>query len=163
MTRALLPLLLLSCTARAQEPAPPLDASQLQVCAEQVQRLQQESPVLLAQSQQSQIKLQGLLQRRRALNDAAGGGDESLQAYLTPQQQRAQLDRDIGAFNHQVDDLRARIAALDALKRDYDQRCAGRSYRRSDFAQLSDARQAAMRAGLAQVRVPYLGGDARLE
>lgn len=131
-----------------------LSADELATCAGHVQRLREESPRLLQAGAHLDAERNALMRRRDGLYASAGGDD--LREGLERRQAREQLDTEMRAFNRRVEATRAEIAALNASWRDYDRLCSQRPYRRSDLERLPPAAQAAMRAGLQDVRVPYL-------
>ncbi|SFF26122.1 hypothetical protein SAMN04488120_101244 [Fontimonas thermophila] len=132
----------------------PLDADMLAHCAAQVRHLRSAAPRLLEQDAQLSAQREQLLERQRALASETTGSD--LHAHLAREAQRRELDAAIREHNARVEQLRADIAALNTVWKDYDAHCAGRPYRRSDFERLPPEAQAAMRAGLADVQVPYV-------
>lgn len=148
----------------AAKAADALAASQLQQCARQVSQLRQDSPVLTAQSEAIERE-RDAINRRTAELDAEDARIErdNLKAGLDLHQRRLDNQQRAKALNARLATLVAQIDALNALKADYDQRCSDRPYRRADLLALPAEQQAAMRAGLGDVQVPYIdrsGGDA---
>lgn len=151
----LLAATLLSGTAQAQ--AEPLSAEALAQCASKVQHLRSEAPRLLVRSEQSDVQRESILQRQRALAEEAKNiGSEDLRAGLDYSERRRLLNDEARTFNAGIERLRAEIDAINLVKQQYDAACAQRPYRRSDFERLSPEAQAAMRAGLDGIEVPYL-------
>lgn len=150
-------LLALSIAAPAQAEAPPLTAAALQACAAQVQQLRSEATRLTQWSAQLETRRSALDQRSVALQaEAAQLDPDALQPQLDLRQRRQQHNGEATAFNAEITHQREAIDRINTVKQDYDRQCSDRPYRRSDFASLSPAAQAAMRAGLDDIAVPYL-------
>lgn len=134
-----------------------LTADELAHCAGQVQRLRTESPLLLERNARAEKERQRIDDARQDLEasvaNAAGG---ELASGLAAHDRRARLNADAQVLNAQVAQLRGDIARINAVKRDYETRCAQRSFRSADLAQLPADAQAAMRAGLDDVQVPFI-------
>ena len=147
-------LLMAARVAAADEP---LDVGALQACAAQVQQLRSGASRLTEQVQRSDARRSELNAQGAALQREAGGSDrDNLQAHLDLQQRRQQHNDAANAFNSQMVAQRQAIDDLNRVKADYERNCSSRSYRRSDFAALSPDAQAAMRAGLDDISVPYV-------
>ena len=139
-------LLIAACIGpAAAEPAPPLTAAQLQACAERAQQLRSEAARLNAQASDNDAT-------RAMLADLREKGRNSSEALI-------RYNRNAEDFNAAMADFRADVREVNKVKNAYDAECAGRSYRRSDFAALDADKQAAMRDGLGDVRVPVLSDD----
>ena len=65
------------------------------------------------------------------------------------------LNDEARAFNAEIERIKDEIRAINVVKQQYAANCAQRSYRRSDFERLSPQAQAAMRAGMGGIEVPY--------
>lgn len=157
-----LPLLAVMVTAAAQADSAVLSAVQLRQCAAQVQQLRRDATQLNAATPQLDARRAALDQRAAALQQAAAGLDrDDLHANLDLQQRRKQHNDEITAFNAQIARHRQAIDAVNVVKQQYAANCADRAYRRADFAQLTEDAQAAMRAGLDDIEVPYLAPAAR--
>jgi hypothetical protein len=151
----LLAVPLLAGAAQAQ--VEPLASEALMQCASKVLQLRTEAPQLLARSEQSDLQRESILQRQRALTEEAQGiGSEDLRAGLDYSERRRLLNEEASAFNTAMAQLRAEIDAINVVKQHYHASCAQRPYRRSDFERLSPEAQAAMRAGLDGIEVPYI-------
>ncbi|MFT4046557.1 MAG: hypothetical protein QM661_07640 [Solimonas sp.] len=160
------PLLLLAAmlaggAARAQTPS--LTADALRACATQVQQLRGGAVRLNAQVAQADARRRELDAQAAALRREADGAPHDLQAGLDLQQRRRQHADAATAFNRQMAAQRQAIDDLDRVKADYERNCAARRYRRSDFAALPADARAAMRAGLDDIRVPYVDPAPYLE
>ncbi len=146
---------------RAQQPqtqSAALSAEALAQCAQRVQQLRSEAPQLLARSERLDLQRKSIQQRQRVLAEQAGGiANDDLRAGLDYSERRRVLNDEAEAFNLDVERIRDRIAAINVVKQQYDAGCAQRPYRRADFERLSPAAQAAMRAGLDGIEVPYIG------
>jgi len=153
MTARILTAAVLAGCAAAHA-ASPLSADELAVCANHVQQLRSESARLLERNAQLDTERERILARSRALE--AAPQQTELDQRLTLHQQRTQHRDETIAFNLKIERIRAEIAALNETWRDYDARCANRPYSRRDLEQLPPAARDAMRAGLADVRVPYI-------
>lgn len=141
--------------ARAGD-AEPLSAAELARCAGQVQQLRGESARILAENARLDTQRAGIEARRREIHEAASTqarGD--LAAGLALSERRQNLNAEAIAFNGQIAQIRSDIAAVNQVKAAYESGCAQRPYRRRDLEQLPQAAQDAMRAGLADVEVPY--------
>jgi hypothetical protein len=151
----LLAVPLLAGAAQAQ--VEPLSAGALAQCASKVQQLRMEAPQLLARSEQSDLQRESIRQRQQALTEEAQGiGSEDLRAGLDYSERRRLLNEEASAFNIAMAQLRAEIDAINVVKQHYHANCAQRPYRRSDFERLTVEAQAAMRAGLEGIEVPYI-------
>lgn len=147
-------------TAQAQNA--PLTREALAGCAAQVLQLRQDSALQTGRAAQLDAQRIALNQR----SDALAAEDvrlqpDNLKAGLDLHQRRLQNQQQATALNAQVAQLRVDIDGLNRLRRDYDQRCSQRPYRRADLDALPEAARSAMRAGLGDVQVPYLSPDAR--
>lgn len=139
----------------------PLTANALAQCAAQVGILREESARLharLAASERKRAELDVRSAELKARRDAVDPDD--LNASLAAKSSIDLHQGNIAHFNTQVEQLKADIVSINKLKQLYDGSCASRSYRRSDFAKLSTNAQAAMKAGLTGVQIPYLGDRA---
>lgn len=149
-------------TTMAYAEIPPLSAEQLRQCAAQVQQLRVDATRLNAATPQLDAHRVDLDRRQRALQQEAAAADrDDLRANLDLQQRRKQQNDEATAFNAEIAQHRQAIEAINVVKQQYAAQCADRAYRRADFAQLSADAQAAMRAGLADIEVPYLDPAAR--
>lgn len=146
--------LVLVCSATAGASEQPLSADELARCAQQVRHLRSAAPRLLQQNAQLEAQRENLMQRQRELDSAVAAAD--LDTHLALQDRRLQLRDAMTAHNARVETLRTEITALNGIWKHYDAQCSNRSYRRSDFERLAPEAQAAMRAGLADVQVPYI-------
>lgn len=136
---------------------PALSVEELARCAQQVRHLRGESVRLMSESERLEAQRVGIEERRRAVEaDAAGRGRDDLAANLALSERRSRLNAEATTLNDGVARLREQIAALNGVKRDYEALCAQRPYRRADLEALPQADQAAMRAGLDDVQVPYV-------
>ncbi|NGY04965.1 hypothetical protein [Solimonas terrae] len=143
--------------APAHAAPPPLDAAALHVCASQVGQLRSEAARLLANGARLDARRSALDQRSAALQAEAAGLDRSdLRATLDLQQRRQQHNDELQAFNADIARHRQAIDAINRVKQTYARDCADRAYRRADFRRLPAEEQAAMRAGLDDIEVPYL-------
>lgn len=161
MTRALLPQALflagLLASAAAQAETPPLTAQDLARCAAQVETLRTDSITLTQKNADYDVRRNTINARSAALKaerDAVNPDD--LEAGLAVRAKLKEHHDQTVAFNADVEKLKVDIRNLNALKKDYDDRCANRPYRRADLQAMPEAAQAAMRAGLGGVQVPYL-------
>lgn len=147
--------LLLAGTAHAQ--AEPLSADALAQCAQQVRQLRGEAPRLLARNARLDAQRESIRRRQRAMTEAANAiGSDDLETGLDYSERRRVLNEEAKAFNAEIARIRDEIAAINIVKQQYAANCAQRSYRRSDFERLSPEAQAAMRAGLDGIEVPYI-------
>lgn len=161
-----LPLLLLgtglwAATLPASAEVPPLSRDALMRCALQVQTLRVDAPRLTQTSYDYEQRRQAINQRSvvlKAERDRVPADD--LEQGLAIRQQLQQHRDETIAFNAQVEQLKRDIQAINLLKQDYDRGCAQRPYRRSDLESLPGEQQAAMKAGLSGIRVPYLDASA---
>ncbi|WP_420427826.1 hypothetical protein [Algiphilus sp.] len=117
-------------------------------CASEVHRLRTESLRLLEQSHANDVQRASLAEQRRAL-----AADPSA---------RPDYNARAEAFNAEMQQFRADVRALNALKAHYERHCAQRPYRRADLEALPEAHRYAMRQGLSDIRVPFFdeGADA---
>ncbi|MEQ1438593.1 hypothetical protein AAG565_04450 [Fontimonas sp. SYSU GA230001] len=135
----------------------PLSAAELARCAQQVQQLRAESARILADSARLDAQRGRIDERRRRIEaDAATPDRGDLAQRLALSDRRQQLSAEATAFNARIEQLRGEIASINAVKLDYERGCAQRPYRRRDLERLPQAAQEAMRAGLDDVRVPYI-------
>lgn len=140
----------------AHAQAEPLGAEALAQCAQQVRHLRSEAPRLLARNAQLDVQRESIQQRQRAMTaEAQGIGSEDLKAGLDYSERRRVLNDEAKAFNLEIERIKNEIRAINAVKQQYAANCAQRSYRRSDFERLDPEAQAAMRAGLEGIEVPY--------
>lgn len=133
-----------------------LNAGELAGCAERVGHLRAESARLLQQNGRLDTRRASLLERRRVLESEAAPRADGLNANLARYERRQQLEDEMTVFNEQIERIRGEIAALNGVWKEYDARCANRAYRRGDLERLPPDAQRAMRAGLADVQVPYI-------
>lgn len=144
--------------AQTQAQPVPLTADALAQCARQVQQLRSESPQLLARVNQYERQREAFLQRSGGLKtEAERLHPDNLQAGLDLRERRSRLNAEITTFNQTIANVRQEIVALNGTKDAYDQECSRRPYRRSDFERLPAAAQAAMKAGMADIAVPFIG------
>lgn len=148
--------LVLATGAHANDSAP-LTPQDLARCAAQVETLRADSSALTQRNAEYETRRNALNARTAELKlerDAVNPDDLdtglAVRAKLNEQRERTL------AFNSDVAKLRTDLKALNALKQDYDARCANRSYRRADLDAMPPATRDAMRAGLGGVAVPYL-------
>lgn len=144
-------------TPAMPDEAGPLPREALARCAAQVQTLLDESGRLTQAAVAFDRRRSALDERSAALRaerDAVAEGD--LEAGLAVREKLKEHHAQTLAFNASVEQLKREIGSLNALKQDYDGNCANRSYRRSDLEGLPAEQQAAMRAGLRGVQVPYI-------
>ncbi|MES0874104.1 hypothetical protein [Sinimarinibacterium thermocellulolyticum] len=147
-------MLLLAGAAHAQNE--PLTAEALARCAQQVLHLRSEAPRLMARNAELDLQRESIQQRQRALADEAKSiGVDDLRAGLDYTERRRALNDEARAFNAAIERIKDEIRAINLVKQRYDADCARRSYRRADFERLSPEAQAAMRAGLDGIVVPY--------
>ncbi len=147
-----------SAPARAQPAL--LSHDELHRCATQVQSLRQDSDRLMRQTTQMQARkssIEAQALKLQAEGDALPADD--LRGHLALNERRKQHNEETVAFNAQIAQLKQQIGAVNVVRQQYDQNCSSRSYRRTDFNGLAPDAQQAMRAGLDDVRVPYLDGD----
>lgn len=133
-----------------------LGADELAACAERVGHLRTESARLLQQNGRLDAQRASLLDRRRGLESEPAPRADDLNANLARYERRQQLEDETLVFNEQIERIRGEIATLNGVWKEYDARCANRPYRRSDLERLPPDAQQAMRAGLADVQVPYI-------
>ena len=151
----LLAVPLLAQAAHAQPQ--PLSAEALARCASKVEHLRSEAPRLLARSDAADVQRESIRQRQQAMSEEARGiGSDDLRAGLDYSERRRLLNEEARAFNAGIEGLRREIDAINVVKQQYHAQCAQRPYRRADFERLSQAAQAAMRAGLEGIEVPYI-------
>lgn len=165
MKRMLVSTLALAAMVTAvavQADASILSHEQLRRCAIQVQQLRDDATRLNADTLQLDARRAAIDQRAAALQREATAVDrDDLRASLDLRQRRKQHNDETLAFNGEIARHRQAIDAINVVKQQYAVNCAERAYRRADFAQLSADAQAAMRAGLADIEVPYLDPAAR--
>lgn len=162
MTRWILPAaaalsVLFASPSAWAEPAP-LAADALARCATQVDSLRSESARLTQKNAEFDARRNSINARTaslRAERDQVPAND--LQAGLAMREKLKEHHEQTIAFNASVETLKREIEAVNVLKREYDSQCANRPYRRADLEALPAAQQAAMRAGLSGVQVPYIG------
>lgn len=153
--------LALPVSAQSEGQPEPLSPQDLSRCSQQIQTLRDESKRLLAASEAADKKRNAINARTAELANArAEPGDAELESGLSLAQARIEHQSMVVLFNKEVEALRGEITAVNALKFDYEQRCAGRPYRRADLEKLDAEAQAAMRSGLNNVKVPYLDPNA---
>lgn len=136
-------------TSHAQAEQAPLSAVELAQCADQVQTLRAKSARLNQKNAEFEKRRTDIKARSGELNDGA-----KLSA-IDENQKRLRLNTDVLRFNGDIKQFGSDVAALNVVKKNYDARCSGRSYRHSDFASLTPGARAAMQAGLSDVQVPY--------
>ncbi len=150
----------LTCSSPLLAEAPPLSRAELARCASQVQTLRHDAPRLTRTSIEYDQQRLAINRRSAELKTERDNVDpEDLERGLAIRQRLAEHRKRTLAFNARIEQLKRDLEAINALKQDYDRNCARRPYRRDDFEALPTDRQAAMRAGLAGVRVPYLDPD----
>lgn len=148
--------LLLTASAFATD-MPPLTSQDLARCAAQVETLRADSTTLTQRNAEYEVRRNAINARTAELRverDAVNPDD--LESGLAVRQKLSEQRERTLAFNADVARLRTDIQDLNALKRDYDSRCANRSYRRADLDAMPLSTREAMRAGLGGVQVPYL-------
>ncbi len=135
----------------------PLSRESLARCASQVQTLRDESTRLTRESTALDRRREGIEERSAQLRlERENPVQDDLEAGLDFRQRQIEHKAQTVAFNADIQTLRDQITALNALKFDYEQRCAKRAYRRADLESLSSEDQSAMREGLGDVKVPYI-------
>ncbi|WP_420467427.1 hypothetical protein [Panacagrimonas sp.] len=140
---------------------PPLSRDALVRCAEQVQLLRSDAPRLTQTSVVYEQRRQAINQRSAQLKTLRDNvSPDDLAAGLAIKQQLDEHRDQTISFNAQVEQLKRDLVQINAVKQDYDRNCSRRSYRGSDFQTLSAEQQAAMRAGLSGIAVPYLDPSA---
>jgi hypothetical protein len=154
--------LLMAAAMPAHADPAPLDLPALRECATQVRQLRSEATRLNADTAQLDARRIALDQRSAALRAEAAQLDrDELRATLDLQQRRQRHNDELLAFNAEIARHRQAIDAVNRVKQRYAQDCAERPYRRADLATLPADAQTAMRAGLADIEVPYLDPAAR--
>ncbi len=124
-----------------------LGAEMLAECAQRVQNLREESARLNRAADEFEQRRQALAEQQESI-DGAGGVEAS--GRLLEYNKRAE------AFNEDIAEFRDEVIAINDTKKWYHDNCANRAYRRSDLDALPADQAAAMRAGLADVEVPYI-------
>lgn len=153
--------LALLVAAPAQADNAPLELATLRNCASQVQQLRSDATRLNANTAQLDVRRTALDRRSAALQAETAQLDrDNLRATLDLQQRRKQHNDELLAFNAEIARHRQAIVAVNQVKQRYAQDCADRPYRRADFQRLPADAQAAMRAGLDDIEVPYLDSAA---
>lgn len=150
-------LLVSAFTTVAMAAKPPLNTAELSACADRVQHLRTQSPLLLQRHADHDARRDAILARRRALdNQSMTRRKDDLEAGLEIRRQRNALNADALALNQEIQALRTAIARNSEVRDAYDAECARRPYSRNDFNRLPQPQQDAMRAGLADIQVPKL-------
>lgn len=139
--------LLFPTSAQAEGNERLLNANQLRECAQMVRKLRERAPALHNRNQQLDKRRHELAEERARLNN--NRGDTDMQAWGRYNERAAAFNNDMVAF-------RSKVAEVNAIKHAYDKNCANRPFRNSDFQALPKALRKAMKAGLSDVRVPYL-------
>lgn len=144
-------------TVGASADSPTLTPQDLARCAAQVETLRTDSATLTQRNAEYEVRRNAINARSAELKAERGAVDpDDLDAGLA-MREKLKSHRDFTvAFNADVAKLRADLQALNALKQDYDNRCANRSYRRADLEAMPESARSAMRAGLGGIQVPYL-------
>lgn len=156
-TFRLLGLLLAVATCAAQAQSGPLSLPELRRCAAQVQELRTESSRIMRQHARNEQRRETYNQRSEALrNERASLSAEELRAGLDFHDRNQRHQDELKAFNTEIEQFKHEIIAVNVLKRNYEQTCASRPYRRSELDALPEAEREAMRRGLSDVQVPYL-------
>jgi hypothetical protein len=124
----------------------PLDAQALSQCAGMALRLRSESPELQRQAVDNNRQRQALSRQHAAIDSGTDGDADRWLRYNAA----------AAAFNEHMARFRHAVVELNEVKQRYARGCAGRPYDNADLASLSPAEQQAMRAGLADISVPYL-------
>lgn len=138
--------------------AAPLTHAELTQCASQIQALRQDSARLTQETYRADARKSALEAKAAALRaEGESISPDNTAAAIDLSQRRVEHNRETEAFNTQIGQLRSEIVAINAVKQQYHENCSNRPYRRSDFNGLSNEAQQAMRSGLADVTVPYLG------
>lgn len=146
-------LALCACSVAAQAPeSRPLTKQELARCAARVRDLREESARLNETAARLDARRGALERRRAALND-----DTQDDGADGPHARWMHYNADAAALNDDVAQFRRDVERINRIKRGYRRECAGRPYSRSDLGALPEGLRAAMRAGLAGVRVPYAG------
>jgi Skp family chaperone for outer membrane proteins len=141
----------------AQAEAEPLAAPALARCATQVQTLREESARLNARNEEIDARRSSINARKAALDaERPTLPPDDLAKGLDFRQRAKAQQADAVQLNADLEQLKREVAVLNRLKDDYDANCAQRSYRRKDLDALPPAAQAAMRAGMNDVQVPYV-------
>ncbi len=142
---------------QAQDKPERLSPESLARCASQVQTLRDDSRRLAEQSIALDRRREGIEERSAMLRlERDNQAPEDVEAGLAFKQRLIEHSAQTLAFNAEISAMREEINALNALKFDYDQRCARRAYRRADLEALPADAQKAMRDGLGDVKVPYI-------
>lgn len=135
------------CSAQTSHAEETLTVDELRECARMVKTLRQRSAAI-------HERLQQMDQRRAAL---ARQRARMQQSDKNNQKAWAQYNEAAAAFNDDMARIRSDIRAINAVKRRYDRHCANQPYRDATLQKLPANLQEAMKAGLANVRVPYMG------
>ncbi len=144
-------------TGAAAAQTPPLSAEALARCAGQVQSLRAESARLNQKNQLIDDRRNAIEQGAANLATQAHAADTNdLKTGLARHDQLQRHNQNVLAFNAEVEQLKREIVAVNAVKLDYDRGCSNRPYRRADLERLPETARNAMRAGMADVVVPYL-------
>lgn len=147
----------LTAAAIAHAESQPLTLPELQRCASQVQQLRQDSARLTQQSSQLAAERDAINQRSAALTaEDARTAQTDLKNGLALHQRRMDNQAQAVALNARLAPLHREIDSLNLLKADYDRNCSGRPYRRAELDTLPEAQRVAMRAGMSDLRVPYI-------
>lgn len=150
--------ILATAAAHAQEEKP-LSADELAECAALVQTLREESPPLNQQAAQFDKRRAALRQRYAQVREELESGAADAGEGTRSQDRWARYNSDAAAFNEDIAEFRREVNELNKVKDEYDRNCAGRAYRRSDLEELPEDAREAMRAGTADIRVPYTDGE----
>ncbi|MEQ8799431.1 MAG: hypothetical protein RJQ08_00555 [Salinisphaeraceae bacterium] len=143
--------LMLATAGHAQTEADKTDntlgAEMLAGCAQRVQNLREESARLNRAADEFEQRRQALAEQHESID--GGDGVEASGRLL-------EYNKQAEAFNEDIAEFRDEVIAVNDTKQWYHDNCANRAYRRSDLEALPADQAAAMRAGLADVEVPYI-------
>lgn len=138
----------------------PLTAPALQQCANHALTLRTESARLLRENAALDVRRASINQRLDALQtERAALPPDDLDRGLALHERNRQYQEDARVFNEDIDTYKQKVIALNEVRQTYDAECADRSYQRSDLEALPAAAQDAMRRGLSDVQVPFLGNN----
>lgn len=147
----------MTASAAVHAEAAPLSVAELARCAGDALHLRDESARLNQLNAKLDQRREALNRRSAALEAESAQLDRSnLDAGLELNARQKQHNAEAESFNGEIARIRQDISAINGVKDNYDRNCSQRPYRRNDLATLPPAAQAAMRAGLADVAVPYL-------
>jgi hypothetical protein len=142
---------------QAYAQAEALSAAELRRCAAQVQELRAESARLIRVSEGLEARRPDLNRRLAELRvERETLNPEDLKAGLDFHARQERQQQDAIAFNAEMDTMKRDMRRINQVKRDYDRRCAKRSFHNDDLMALTEAERHAMLMGLSGVEVPYV-------